>query len=169
LKPETIAAASVGAEIIQHRPGYNSVIVARARTDAAELKWVEIPFGMECSEAPRQTASQVRNLPTGIKRIVVTVGSGMSFAGILLGLQNAGLSIPVLGVMVGADPIRRLDKYAPQDWRQRCELIKSGVPYDKEIKEDFPVLLDPIYEAKCVKFLRDGDLFWIVGIRQTAS
>lgn len=29
--------------------------------------------------------------------------------------------------------------------------------------------LDPIYEAKCVRFLLAGDLFWIVGRRGTAT
>jgi hypothetical protein len=29
--------------------------------------------------------------------------------------------------------------------------------------------LDPFYEGKCVNFLRDGDLFWLVGIRQTEA
>ena len=169
LLPEVEAAANAGAEIIQHKPGYNSVIVARARTDAIAQGWFEIPFGMKCDEAPRQTASQVRNLPNDIKRIVVPVGSGMSLAGVLRGLQATGLSIPVLGVVVGANPIKRLNQYAPLGWQNMCQLVESGVPYDKEVKPDFPVTLDSIYEAKCVKFLQADDLFWIVGIRQTAD
>ena len=158
-----------GAEIEQHKPGYNSVIIKRARDDAAQRGWREIPFGMECVEAVQQTAQQVGNLPRNIERIVVPVGSGMSLAGILTGLCNSGRSIPVLGVKVGADPTKRLDKYAPPNWRELSEIVDSGVPYARKVQVDFPIKLDPIYEAKCVKFLRPGDLLWVVGIRESAA
>ncbi len=169
LLPEVQAAAYAGAEIEQHRPGYSTVINKRARDDAAERGWREIPFGMECVEAVQQTAQQVGNLPRNIERIVVPVGSGMSLAGILTGLCNSGRSIPVLGVKVGADPTKRLDKYAPQDWRKSCDLVASGVPYAREVHVEFPIELDPIYEAKCVEFLKPGDLLWVVGIRESAA
>ncbi len=168
LLPELISAKAAGAEIIQHKPGHNSVIVARAREDAKKLGWREIPFGMECAEAVEQTANQINNLPSGVKRIVVPVGSGMSLAGILVGLQKAKKAIPVLGIKVGANPIKRLNKFAPVDWEKLCTLVDSGVPYSEQIEPDFPIKLDPIYEAKCVQFLKPNDLLWIVGIRQSA-
>ncbi len=167
LLPEVEAAKRVGADIVQHRPGYNSVIKARARSDARSRGWREIPFGMECDEAIEQTALQVKKIPKKVERIVVPVGSGMSLAGILHGLYRNKLNLPVLGVVVGADPTKRLDKYAPANWRDICELKHSDVDYHKEKHVEFPIALDPIYEAKCVQFLRDGDLFWIVGIRQS--
>jgi len=46
--PETAMAEESGAEVIRHRAGYNSVICARAREDAAGRAWRLIPFGMEC-------------------------------------------------------------------------------------------------------------------------
>ena len=55
---------------------------------------------------------------------------------------------------------------APPVWRHMCQLVDSGVPYDKGIEADFPIKIDPIYEAKCVKFLQPGDLLWVVGIRE---
>ncbi len=168
LRPEVQAAAYAGAEIEQHKPGYNTVIIKRARDDAAKRGWREVPFGMECVEAVEQTAHQVGNLPRDIERIVVPVGSGMSLAGILTGLRDSGRSIPVLGVKVGADPTKRLDKYAPH-WRELSDLVDSGVPYEDEVHVDFPIKLDPIYEAKCVEFLQPGDLLWVVGIRESAA
>lgn len=170
--PEMAAAAEAGAEIIRHKPGYNTVLVARAREDAAALAaegWVHVPFGMEHQAAVEQTAAQVVNIPDEVARVVVPVGSGMSLAGILHGLQQIGSTVPVLGVVVGADPTSRLDTYAPADWRTRCTLVEASVPYDTAVDAAVAgVRLDPHYEAKCAEHLRDGDLLWIVGCRETA-
>jgi hypothetical protein len=163
-------AQAQGAEVIQHKAGYNNVIIARARDDAAALGWTLIPFGMEDNEAVRQTRAQVTNLPDGIDRIVIPVGSGMSLAGVLWGLLDRGLKIPVVGVVVGASPEKRLDKYAPAGWREMATLIEAGVDYHTAAPETVVegILLDPIYEAKCIPFLRPNDLLWVVGRHNTA-
>lgn len=170
LKPEVQQAAEAGAEIFQHKAGYNNVIIARAREDAVEQGYREIPFGMECEFAVRMTSQQTENLPKEAKRIVVPVGSGMSLAGILRGMADAGNETPVIGVKVGADPEKRLDEYAPKDWRNRVTLVDSGLDYHDEAKNtEFEGLkLDPIYEAKCIPFLEPGDCLWTVGIRRSA-
>lgn len=169
LTPELVAAQAAGAEIVQHRPGHNTVIIARAREDAKDHGWTEIPFGMECWEAVHATAAQVRNLPADATRLVVPVGSGMSLAGILTGLTETGRAVPVLGVIVGADPTKRLDTYAPPDWRDRVELAESGLDYHQHAPQTTlgPITLDPVYEAKCLPFLQPGDVLWVVGCRET--
>lgn len=176
--PEVLSAIAKGAERIAHKAGYNNVIIARAREDAAALGWRDIPFGMECPEAIEETAGQVVNLPFGAgdgapERLVMPVGSGMSLAGVLWGLKRVwpGKAPPVLGIVVGADPTKRLDKYAPPGWRQMVELRPSGLDYHDEAPRNRlgPLVLDPIYEAKCLPFLRAGDLFWIVGVRETVG
>jgi len=167
LGPEVEGAKAAGAVVIQHRPGHNSVIVARARQDAQEMGWVDIPFGMECRTAVEQTAAQVQDLPDQVERLVVPVGSGMSLAGILHGLRLGARRLPVLGVQVGANPANRLQKWGPLFWSQDCTLVKSGVPYQRPVQMAIgDVVLDPIYEAKCVRFMVPGDLLWIVGVRQ---
>jgi 1-aminocyclopropane-1-carboxylate deaminase/D-cysteine desulfhydrase-like pyridoxal-dependent ACC family enzyme len=175
LVPELLAAQAAGAVVLQHRPGHNSVIVARARADAKAHGWRNIPFGMECHEAVQQTAAQahatvarMHNQGTQIRRVVVPVGSGMSLAGILHGLTQAGFTVPVIGVVVGADPVKRLDKWAPPRWRDLCRLVPTGVDYHKPapVTRLGDVELDPIFEAKCLPFLEPGDLFWVVGIRE---
>ena len=171
LTPELRAAEAQGAEIIQHKAGYNSVIIKRAHDDAEEQGFREIPFGMESEFAVRQTAEQVANLPWGeFDRIVIPVGSGMNLAGLLHGLKSQGQDVPVLGVKVGADPTKRLDKYAPKGWKKQVKLIKSGQDYHDHAPETVleGVQLDPVYEAKCIPFLKPRDLLWVVGIRQTA-
>lgn len=173
--PEVKAAIEAGAERVAHRAGYNSVIVKRAADDAKALGWGHIPFGMECEEAVLQTGRQVDSIlaiPNRVKRIVVPVGSGMSLCGIMRGLGRVGLlgQIPVLGITVGADPAKRLDHYAPVLWRfnSELELRPATTGYHTKVEAYLgPVKLDPVYEAKCLEFLEPGDLFWIVGIRQT--
>lgn len=171
LTSELLIARQLGGEIVQHSPGRNSVIVARAREDAKERGWKEIPFGMECQEAIEQTRKQVANIPKGVKRLVITVGSGMSLAGVLWGLKDISRDIPVIGIKVGANPTKRLDKYAPEDWRDMVRLEDPGIAYKKTAVETTigDVEVDPIYEGKCLPYLKDGDLFWIVGIRMKES
>lgn len=170
--PELAAAAAAGAEVIQHSPGYNNVIIKRARDDASALGWLNIPFGMECAEAVRQTARQTGNLATVTPaRIVVPVGSGMSLAGVLVGLADRGDTTPVVGVVVGAEPTERLDAFAPRGWRDMVTLVESTYDYAEHYPAPYlgDLDLDPVYEAKCLPHLQSGDLLWIVGRRETAG
>jgi hypothetical protein len=170
LSPEVRMAKGMGAQVVQHEYGRNSVIVARAREDAAERGWREIPFGMECAEAVEETSRGVANIPPDTKRIVMPVGSGMSLAGVLSGLVERGLKIPVLGVVVGANPQERLTRYAPPEWPAMVELVPSGLDYHDEAPNTKlgALDLDAHYEAKCLPFLEPGDLLWVVGIRRSA-
>ena len=170
--PELESARAAGAEACEHRPGYNSVIIARAREDAESSGWVHIPFGMECEMAVEMTAAQVKSLKhLDFNRLVVPVGSGMSLAGILTGMLRHNLTFPVLGISVGADPTARLHRWAPMfQWEQMCKVVESGAPYSRPVVAALGDLkLDPYYEAKCVKHLRPGDLFWVIGHRVTFS
>ncbi len=167
-------AESVGAIVNRHRPGYNTVIVKRAHDDAVARGWTEIPFGMECAEAVEATASQVQDLPWGrFDRIVVPVGSGMTLAGILHGLVSAdtdpGPFPAVLGVYVGANPAKRLVRWAPLMWERLAELRAAPIPYHctPSVTNYHGLELDPVYEAKCIPFLRPRDLFWVVGRRRS--
>lgn len=166
LGAELVHAQARGAEVVQHRPGYNTVLIARARADAEERGWREIPFGMEDAEAVEQTRRQVANLPA-CERLVVAVGSGMTLAGILWGLDDLSRDLAVLGVVVGADPEKRLDAHAPPGWRERCTLVRSPLDYHAEVRAELGgVVLDPVYEAKAVEHLEPGDCLWLVGIRE---
>lgn len=167
LTGEVQQAIRAGAHLEQHTPGY---IIKRARDDAKERDWRNIPFGMECKEAVTQTRKQAANLPAGPKRIVIPVGSGMSLAGVLHGLRDANNTTPVVGVVVGADPTKRLDKYAPKGWREQVTLVESSADYADSIDAKLEgVKLDSHYEAKCLEHLQPGDLLWVVGIRQVEA
>ena len=178
LSPEVVRAKEKGAELVQHKAGYNNVIIARAREDAFARGWKEIPFGMECQEAVEQTRKQVRNLPLEVRRLVIPVGSGMSLCGIMWGLYDVGREcMPILAVQVGGDPKKRLEKFAP-DFSEglfssghRVEFIRAPEDYHEvsKITEFEGITLDPIYEAKAVRFLKPDDCLWVIGIRETST
>ncbi len=92
-------------------------------------------------------------------------------AGVLTGLRATHNPIPVLGVIVGADPKRRLSRYAPPPWVRpgQLDLIRARVDYHTEVDAHLGgiIRLDPIYESKCYPYTKPCDLFWIVGIRPT--
>lgn len=159
-----------GADIIRTKVGYTNVISKGARDIADAYGYRLVPFGMEHPAAVEQTAAQVANVvDTGVSRIVVPVGSGMSLAGICAGLDVAESNLVVLGVVVGADPQKRLDRFTPS-WRDRVTLVDAGVSYEKSVYARWGDLrLDPIYEAKCAAFVDPGDLLWIVGIRASVK
>lgn len=178
LFPEILQAKECGAEIVQHPAGYNSVIIARAHADAQQRGWTEIPFGMECWEAVKQTRSQVENLPPEIKRWVVPVGSGMSLCGIVTGIMDkfSPEEAPkILGVQVGANPEGRWRTFMPMGWQDYVDVVPFPGDYHKPhavtgapalwLKD---IVLDLYYEAKAAQYLQAGDGFWLVGVRATA-
>ena len=153
-------------EIIRVRPGYNNIIVARAREYSENRGCGYVPFGMECPENVEATAKQVQNIPEECKRIVITVGSGMSFSSLVTGMFRYGIDKPILGVRVGKDPTKIIEKYAEGLQYMDYEIVQSDFDYHDSVigyVDDYQ--LDPIYEAKCREFLRPGDLLWVVGKR----
>jgi hypothetical protein len=168
---EMADAVSCGAHLVRHTPGYLTVLAARARKDAADRGWVCVPFGLECQAALDHTAAQTANLPRQIPRLVIAVGSGVALLGVLQGLRASGRlgEFPILGVQIHADPRRRLDHWYPY-WSEHVSLSRTDLPFHSEAEPSTleGVQLDPIYEAKCLPFLRAGDLFWVVACRRSA-
>jgi DNA modification methylase len=162
---EVAEAELAGAVVIKHKPPRLSVLKKRAEDDAAERDWRLIPWGAVGPEAVHAAAVQTSNLPAEASRIIVPVGSGATLAGVLIGLAEKGDTRPVVGVKVGADPTPVLDAYAPPDWRERVELVDSGLKFERHAPRTRleGMELEPTYEAKCIPFMRQGDLLWIVG------
>lgn len=148
------------------RPGYNNIIVARAREYAENRGCGYVPFGMECEENVKVTSEQVINIPKEAKRVVVPVGSGMSFSSIVTGMFQYGINKPLLGVRVGKDPTKIIEQYAYGLEFMDYEIVQSPVDYHESVEAyigDYQ--LDPIYEGKCREFLKEGDCLWVVGKR----
>ena len=176
LTKELLYAQNNGAIINQVPMGFNKNLIKKAITKAREINYTYIPFGMDSDEVLEGIANQVQNIPKECKRIVVTVGSGITLSGILRGLLKYNIDKSVLGVVVGADPKERLDKYVSTnlfnsifstgiDWRNMCTLVKSDKDYHYEVRDvNFcGIELDSIYEAKCIPYIEKDDLFWIIG------
>jgi 1-aminocyclopropane-1-carboxylate deaminase/D-cysteine desulfhydrase-like pyridoxal-dependent ACC family enzyme len=169
---EIADAIAAGAERVTHRPGYSNVVAARASKDAEALGCLYIPYGMETEEAITQTGGQTENIPREARRVVIAVGSGMSVAGVIAGIAARRAAFPdleLLGVRVGANPARQLSRYVP-DWPAWASLETSPVDYNTRVEASVGgVALDPIYEAKAVEYLQDGDLLWVVGHRNAGQ
>lgn len=169
-------ARALGAEIIQHSPGRLSQCKKWAHDDAAELHYLLIPWGNAMPEAILPTASQVANLKARkIKRLVVPCGSGFTLAAIMHGMEQFNVKLPILAIELGADPGPILNEFAPKDWGEKFDVkfdrsklkFHDEAPPDDQLFHNVP--LDPIYEAKCVPFLKEGDCLWIVGRRSAPA
>ena len=156
-----------GFNIVQHRAGYNNVIAARCHTYAKENGYYEIPFGMIDMGVIDLTSIQTFNVPLDTKRVVIPVGSGVNLCGILKAFRKRRLQIPIVGVVVGKSPVKLLDAYALYGWQSQVTLVDAKEKYSvpAKVTEFCGIELDPIYEAKCLPFIKEGDLFWIIGIR----
>ena len=170
---EELDAIAHGAELVAGKAGYLRTLVGWSRADAAGREgWTHIELGLESDTYTEINRGQAANIPAEAERIVVCVGSGNGLATVLLGLEDAGLAhIPVLGVMVGIDPTALLDRRAPEGWRERLELVAVETDYKQPAEATAlgPIDLDPYYEAKCLPYLRPGDLFYVLARRSVDS
>lgn len=155
-------AASHGAVVHQHRPGYMSVLRSRLKTHTDEDKKL-LPLGLglglpEC-DAVEATAAQAVNLE-GASRVVMVVGSGWMFRGVALGLSRLKNPPKLIGVVVGKPPVLEVPEFA--------QLVPSPHDFMEDVGADLEgIPLDPTYEAKCRQFVQPGDTLWIVCHRDT--
>jgi 1-aminocyclopropane-1-carboxylate deaminase/D-cysteine desulfhydrase-like pyridoxal-dependent ACC family enzyme len=169
--PELDWITAAGTTIVTHNPGYASVVRARARAAAFNKQYLYVPWGLECAPMVQRTADQTVNVPWArVRRIVVAVGGGMTLAGILTGMEWASRDFwrPVVGLQVGStDTPKRLDEWAPSWWRQVVVLVKSDLKYTTVVPTPpwIGFQLDGVYEAKAARYLEEGDLLWVNGIR----
>src|SRR5258706_13695704 len=93
-------AIKMGSEVNEIKPGYLSVIRKAARQKAIDLKqYVE----WDMKAAIKDTIDQCINIPENIKRIIVPTGSGLTAAGILIGVvRHKG---PIKVVAIGTSPM----------------------------------------------------------------
>ncbi len=152
-----------GAALVEIRPGYMSVRRKRLREYVASTEGtVEIGLGLiwgKCGQY--ETFIQTRNVMElveagEVRRVVVPVGSGGMLRGMVPGLPR----VPIFGVCCGGIPD---DRFPPN-----VTLVQSRHGFHKSVKASIgDTVLDPVYEAKCFEYLREGDLLWLVGHRDS--
>ena len=177
-------AEEVGAEIINVAgTGFNSVLEARAKTLAEENKYDLINFGINMNSYPEaiitSVADQVKNLPDNLDNIIVPCGSGITFAGIMVGLEKYNKKEKrIIGCQIsGYDRSKEINKILDIfNLKKQYELfIDKTYPYiknvDFKISQDFE--LNVKYESKAFQYFllhrnkmginkNDKSLFWTI-------
>lgn len=166
-------AYSMGATVHEIRPAYLSCVRARARdygrtVEGGVVRW-NFMFAL------KDAAHQAQNIPTDAKRVVVPTGSGLVASGILAGMAEKGLNIPVVAVatstMAKADNILANAQKITDKPLPAFELVRHAYPYKKPVVAFLPGgdVLDPFYAAKAFEYLQEGDCFWIPGVRPVTA
>lgn len=119
------------------------------------------------------TAYQAQNIPKDLDNLIVPVGRGVCFAGILRGLSKYRICPKrVIGVQIsGYDRTNTIDYILKEAYPYEL-IIDKTYPYSKHVKLKFnnTEYLDPVYEAKAFKWMENNidyknskTLFWIIG------
>jgi len=186
-------ALSLGAEVneMTSKQGhYLQHLQRHARQRAIDLKqyveWDRKAAIKDTMEQCENVAEQVIRGIKPIKRIIVPTGSGLTAAGVILGLTWCGLggrpecptvTTVATSPMATVDSIMKLVKRVALDypmagsWFTKLEFIGPSTPYDTPVIESLPdgTPLDPYYAAKAWKYVEKDDLFWPVGLRPIIS
>jgi len=167
--------------------GMTTVIDARIKdTIIPETGYKLIKFAISLESNPEAifdgVTEQVQNIPDELDNLVVPVGSGIQFTGIIRGLQKYNKKVKrVIGIAF-VDRRKNIDKYLdgfkyenfPEEVIEfpEYELYLTKYAYSKPIWEKVgDDLMDEIYEGKAHKWMRENidenekTLFWIVGRR----
>jgi hypothetical protein len=159
--------------------GYQVLLDYEAR------KWSEInggfhvKFGInlhEYSDAIVGSVSrQVQNLPDDLDALVVPVGSGIMFSGIVRGIVKYGKRVKnLIGIQISGKDLRKnIDEMTGTEWSRPYELeILKGIRYATPMKLSYGGIdFDWLYEGKAFWYMQsklpklNGKrvCFWIVG------
>lgn len=151
--------------------GYTSNLIYNAKKFSKLNNYYFIPFGMKCYDNIDIISKQVSNIPKNIKRIIVPVGSGNTFLGILKGLNDYNrIEIKLIGIYTGSDASKYIYANIPIMNKIKFELkyykseLTPSKRYEKIVNNYIGnIKLNERYEGKCFEFLEKNDLLWIVG------
>ena len=122
------------------------------------------------------TASQVKNIPENLNNLVITCGSGITAAGVMLGIKKYNKKINnIILITTAPDRTKTIENVLNQyNYSINYKIIDlfhmPNFKYEK--KENFifdNIKLHPNYEAKTLKcflesdYSKENSLFWIVG------
>jgi hypothetical protein len=158
LHPRTIEAARLGAKIVRVRPGYMSVVQARARDYCARTGARLIPFGVDTPEVIEAIAAAARSLAIELDEVWCSAGSGVLARGLAMAWPSARRHVVQIG--------RAL---TPAEVAGATIHVYSA-PFGREAKIKPPFPSDPHYDAKAWELCaaRKGPgrvLFWNVAGR----
>jgi 1-aminocyclopropane-1-carboxylate deaminase/D-cysteine desulfhydrase-like pyridoxal-dependent ACC family enzyme len=171
--PEALRIANqLGAEILPVRAGRVTISFAAARREVERRGGIMLPFGLECYESVEAVARQAATLPSEAVdggTVVVSCGSGVTLAGLVLGLDARPFRY--IGVSSGRSisAIKRcLLKYNAS--LDRVTLVPPQTAYAKPWDGPVPFPSHSHYDKKAwahlrkrIASLRHPILFWNVG------
>ncbi len=171
--------------------GMTSAIDAGAKKKIIALNGYKlIKFAISLESNPEAifdgVTDQVANIPDELDNLIIPVGSGIQFAGIIRGLKKYNKKVKRIVGVAFCDRTKsinaHLDRFKYENFPEEevidfddYEIVLTKYPYSKSIWESFDgVVLDDIYEGKAHKWMRENidtekekTLFWIVGRRFT--
>lgn len=158
--PRTALAASAGAEIVESKAGYLSVVQKRARDLAAERGAYLVPFGMEDEIFVDALADVARDLPGDPPAEIWSVaGSGVLNRALRRAFPDAKLH----AVRIGKDP----------DVAEGTTLHVAPEKFEDDARQPPPFPSCGNYDAKAWRFMVEhaspGALFWNVGADPAAT
>ena len=170
--------------------GYTVAIDSGLKKKVISKKgYMLIKFGNSAATNPESifdsVANQVENIPDKLDNIVISVGSGIQFAGIVKGIEKFKKKVKRIIGVTFVDRSKKINEYLNQFSNlesgfkkfQDYEMYKTTLPNAKPVWEDVGNgFIDDIYEGKAHKWMRENidttkekTLFWIIGRRLTAE
>lgn len=185
-KEETISknkmiqrAIKAGAETdIQSAMAYENVLMSRVNHICEYRNYFVIKFGINLDSSPGaivdSTSYQVQNIPKDLDLLVVSIGSGITFGGILRGLVKYEIKPKkIVGVQIAGHDRNKVIRSISGDRLCEYEYIRDKTyAYSRKVKIKFnkSEFMDPVYEAKAYDWMlknldyrNNKTLFWIVG------
>jgi len=168
-------AHALGAKLMPLKGGRTGVLYAQAKKQIESMGGYMIPMGLVVIESVDAIAREAQTLPEQVLGgdIVLSVGSGMSLAGIQRGLGKRVHKI--YGISAGMDTKRQENRIIKETGRGQEENVELILPegvdyYDREeIETPFPS--SPYYDKKAWKWLvdnldqlKDPVIFWNIGV-----
>lgn len=168
-----------GAEVIPlDKPNRQSINYYRAKKILTEMypDSIILPQGLPFNETIDNVAEEIKKDMESykdIKSIVVSVGSGVMCAGILLGASLSGLSPDVYGIFVAPKSVdtynKKIFKYIGNEY-SKLHLVETDYEYTDKEEMTTPFPCNPYYDAKAYKWMitnidniKKPVLFWNTG------
>jgi len=166
-------AESLGAEVLGVRAGRITISFSEGRKVVENRGGTMLPFGLECAEAVYAVSSEAGLVPPSCTHggtVVLCAGSGVTLAGLLLGLR--GQPSRFIAASSGRSPrsiARCLRKYGAFT-SSEIHIEPARCPYSEPIRQDCPFPSHPHYDLKAwrllceeIDHLAKPILFWNVG------
>jgi hypothetical protein len=153
--PRALEAKRLGASVMQVRPGYLSVVQARAREHCARTGATLAPFGLDLPEAVAAIAEAARATGLEPDEVWCAAGSGVLARGLAAAWPAARRHVVEVGRALTPEAVAG------------ATIHKAGAPFGRAERDAPPFPSDPHYDAKAWRICqaRRGPglaLFWNV-------